>query len=180
MVCRYACMHMFVSSDKKDKHKYTKISESGNYYDVIAEEQHLESGNDTGYDVPRITTVNATIIDTTKSTQSPSYKATSVGQIEKTESSSTVQPTNSSLLQHPCDLSSSKTSDSVKSLPSDNKELHEPIPATDQLNTLELCNTDLNADREIHEAKLLDDHRRSPLPLPRSKKNKQKGTYVYV
>ena len=180
MVCRCACMHMFVSSDKKDKHKYTKISESGNYYDVIAEEQHLESGNDAAYAVPRITTVNATIIDTTKSTQTPSYKATSVGQIEKTESSSTVQPTNSSLLQHPRDLSSSKTSDSVKSLPSDNKELHEPIPATDQLNTLELHNTDLNADCEIHEAKLLDDHRRSPLPLPRSKKNKQKGTYVYV
>lgn len=110
---------------------------------------------------------------TPESTQNPSHKMAFGDQIEKIEAGNTLQPSDSFSLQHPCDLSSSTTLDSVN-VPSDMQELHELVPPTDNINTQKQLIADANVDSilcitETNETKLLDKRRLSPMPLPRRK-----------
>ena len=131
----------------------------------------FESGDDVAYVVPITTTANAMLTETPESTQNPSAYG---NQIEKTKTGNTQRPSDSFPLQRPCDLSSSKTLDSVKNVPLDMQESHESaLPTDNKVNTLKHLLTDANVDpiciTEKNETKLLNKRRMSPMPLPRRK-----------
>lgn len=160
-VYNYVCMHMFVSSDKKDKSKDKTVSGNAQYYEIIPEMQYCELGDDdAGYAVPMTTRVNTVLTESLESTPNPSFKAAFSDQTKRVGTGNT--------LQHPCDLSSSKMPNLVKNLQSDMQGSHEP----DKLNTLKKLNADLNANpilitETISES---DEYDILPMPLPRRKK----------
>ena len=164
-------MHIFVSSGKKDKSKDKTVSGNAQYYEVIPEMQYCElDDDDAGYAVPMTTRVNTMLTESLESTPNPSFKAAFGDQIKRVGTGNT--------LQHACDLSSSKMPNLVKNLQSDMQGSHEPVLATDKLNTLKKLNADLNANPILITEKISesDEYHLLPMPLPRRKKTGQKDT----